>query len=152
MRHDHAALFLLSISVLSAGAPRYSAGTACADEDGTILGEVSCAGASKVLLTKETAVAEVTKEDAGVFIEACQKAYKDRVTQVGKKIFECNSDFVPYTVVTGGSRVKLDSASALERFKKVPPLPRVQRKPNSAIATKASVGFGVIMLLVGIFI
>lgn len=152
MKSDHAALILLTFLTLSNCSPRHSAGTACADEDGEILGEVSCAGASKVMLTKESAVAEVTTDDAGEFIEACQKIYKDRLAQVGKKLFECDMNFVPYTVVSGTSRVKLNSESALEQFKKPKPVPRVQRKSNSGIATQASIGFAAVMIIVGIFI
>lgn len=105
-----------------------------------------------VIVTKESAVAEVTKDDAGEFIQACQKAYKERVTQVGKKLFDSSTDFVPYTVVMNNSRVLLNSAAALERFKKQPPPPRVLRKKNAGMATKASVGFAIAVLFVGVFI
>jgi hypothetical protein len=152
MTTGHAALFFGLLLSICIGSPRHSAGTACADFGGNILGEVSCAGASKVIVTKDSAIAEVTRDDAGEFIEACQKVYKEQVTQVGKKIFDSFADFVPYTVVMNSSRVSLDSAAALDRFKKQPPPPRVLRKKNAGIATNASVGFAIVVLLIGIFI
>lgn len=131
-------ILLLSYHLLGVVCPGFSGATACADENGEVLGEVACSGAMQSIhVTPEMAVAEVSKEAAWKFVEACQKAHPGKVCQVGKKLSDCKMEFVPYTVVEGDKKTKLDSKAALEAYKKPPPpLPPVKKAQSDAAEPK----------------
>ncbi len=129
-----------------------SAGTACADEKGDILGEVSSSGSiSKQAVTDTNAVVECDKESAQEHVEACIKKFgEDKVYQVGKRVTNSKVAFTPFVVVEGGRRTTISSNSTVKAYKKPPPpppKPKTKGNDGNMVSPKSVVSFIAIISL-----
>lgn len=145
---------LLLLALTGVVCPGYHSATACAGEDGRVLGEVACAAAmSNSAITATAALLEVSKASAGEAIDACRKRFgAAAVHQVGRRITGSAVEFAPYTVVDGSTRARLADPAALERYKKPPPPPpppKIVRGHGEALTAKANAAF-IALLFVGI--
>lgn len=133
---------------------RVGGATACVGKDEQLLGEVACqAPVHKLIIAETGCVAEVTREAAGEFIDACFKAYgEDKVYKVGRRLYEADQDFLPYTVLKGPA---LDNPKALQRFKPPPPpppKPKPKPKPSSQAGVQASMSRCIVIASVWILL